>query len=977
MDARLTPKNICQRLRAQIALGISIVSGMTLLSVGAHAEQPLTESLQVQTFPTHSRLVFKMDEGVPVQWKETKDGFEALFKGLGFTDLGAPLGEEDAWAQQFGKTLHDPRLSSINLREVSGGLLVIGKWKFPTGAQSPAEPKMETFNYREHNPGEFIVDFWPKKGMTVAEVQALRKKQAREEKLRRERAEVQSRVSRRIASEKTKSEINDLGRFCSEPLSEQKDVFLSFMPVSEKIDYLKELPHGAPDSQFPYYEPKGDAQDAQYVRLALKLYREEKYGLVTRTLDFMDTEQPSSSYRLEMRFLRANALLKLGMQAEGEKILSDLKAEAKGKPVALYSALYLASKLLEPVEGKEFRFKDPLAAYETFSWFFTEYPDHRLAWLFHLGAAEALSAIKQTEQAAKEYLWVAENAHTPEQRAQGALRLGNVYLERRELPQALEAYTRALRYFKKESETYPAIHLNRGETLYGLGEYEEARKVFEDFTKKYSGYPQGWRATYRLGEVYGRQAGAANDSASRKWFYDTINHYPLSSGATLARLRLLPCGDHAGFAFESASRFFEGEAKTFDASGEVSMVRYSDYRALAQVRSYITLKREDVAIDIAQREMGLTKVAYVKEQLARMYDELFRKNILTLLNQNKPYEALTYYEERSKYRSKEVQPADPDYILKLSLAASRLGLGKKAEFLADAYHKASTPNRSVAQASPAALDSRLKTSEVKFASARALWISGDTGKDTEDGPKNADKIRADLDQVMAESPYSFEKEVILGLLEEKHGKLKTARGHILKAQVLAPSTKSPENEETSMQILAWLAGVESKAGDAKSSLAMYRDLEGRLNAREKAAKAEIEVKEKAAEKDKAQTALKGESEDSSEDSKEEPQKIATTAAFLGVAPVPTLEQVLMNEGDLLDSMKRWGETAAVYNKAVEHGLGGNQALYSYARALLKAGDKSSRDKAKTALQKLTESKTEDFWKQLAQETLANLQLKKN
>jgi hypothetical protein len=104
--------------------------------------------------------------------------------------------------------------------------------------------------------------------------------------------------------------------------------------------------------------------------------------------------------------------------------------------------------------------------------------------------------------------------------------------------------------------------------------------------------------------------------------------------------------------------------------------------------------------------------------------------------------------------------------------------------------------------------------------------------------------------------------------------------------------------------------------------------------------------------------------------------VTTVSSFLGVAPVPNLEQILLSQGDLLESMKRWGETAIVYQKAVDQGLGGNQAMFGYARALLKTGDKKSREKAKAALQKLTESKTEDFWKKLAQETLANLQIKK-
>jgi tetratricopeptide (TPR) repeat protein len=970
MDARLASKSSLQRFRDSLSW-VSFLAFIASFHLGiffprgAFAEQPLSETIRIQSFPSHTRLVFRVDDGVPVEWKETGDGFEAFFKGLGFTDLGAPLGEEDEWANQFQKSLHDPRLAAVVLREVSGGLKVFGKWKFPVGPLAPAEPKMEAFNYREHHPGEYVVDFWLKKGLTVAEAQALKKKQTHEKKLHQEKVAIQNRASRRIAAEKAQSELNRLSKFCDGPLSEKKDVFLTFSPVSEKIDYLKELPRGAADAQFPYFEPKvatkasesgqesPGAQEAQYVRLALKLYREEKYALVTRTLDFFEAEHPTSPYRQEMKFLRANALLKLNMPTEGERILSELKVEAKGKPVALYSALYLASKLLEPVEGKEFRFKDPLAAYETFSWFFTHYPDHRLVWLFHLGAAEALAAIKQTEQAAKEYNWVAENARSPEQKAQGALRLGNVYLERRELPQALEAYSRALRYFKKESEQYPAIHLNRGETLYGLGEFEEARKVFEDFNRRFSGYPHGWRATYRLGEIYGRIAGVTNEKASRQWFYDTINHFPLSAGSTLARLRLLPCGDHAGFTFDSAARFFDGEAKNFDASGEISMVRYPDYRALAQVRSYITLDQEEAAFDVAQREFSLSKNEIVKSELGRMIEELFRKNILARLEHDEPYEALSFYEEKSQFRPKDRVGVDPDYLLKLSLAASRLGLGMKAEAFAKEYRQIAGVGRSLAKEKDAGamasqpkansqsvsagdLDLRLKHSEESFAEARAIWMSRDSAKEE----FKADLVRSKLDQVVAESPYSFEKEVILGLLEERSGKPKTARNHALKAQVLAPTAKSAENDEMALQILAWLAGLEVKAGEPKSALSMYRDLEKKLTGRKV-------------------------------------EDVATLAAFLGVAPVPALEKVLMNQGNLLESMKRWGETAVVYQKAMDQGLGGNQAMYGYSRALLKRGDKASREKAKATLLKLTESKADDFWKKLAEETLANLQLKKN
>ena len=899
----------------------------------AHTDElPGTENIQLQTFSSHSRLTFRVDDSVEADWKPTVQGFQVFFKGLNYSDFGAPFGHEEKWAAQ-SREIHDPRLSEVRFREVPGGLMVEGNWKFATGPQAPAEPKMETFNFRDRNPSRLVVDFWVKKGPTFAEVQALEKQRAREASAKKIQNEIKTRIQRRIASEKAKASLDVVDEFCRKPLSEEKDVFLPFLPVHEKVDFSKWISLTTPDAQFPYYEPSSKARDAQYVRLALNLYRKGDYALVIRTLDFLDSEYPASKYHQEMRFLRANTLLKLDLNADAEHILERLRTEAKNTPVALHSAMYLARRLMER--------QSPLAANEAFLWLVDHYPAHNLNWVFHLGSAESLYSIKQTDRAAKEYAWIIENAPGDDEKGEAALRFGDLYLERRQYEQAYAEYSRALRIFPKQAAHFPALALNRAEALYQMGKYSEVQKQYEDYLEQFSSYPEGWRATFRLGEIFGRRPGAENEAASRKWFYETVNRYPFSPGSTLARLRLLPCGDHGGYDYAAASRFLESEAMSFDAPTQVSMVHYSDLRMLAHVRSLITLNREDLAVDLAAELMEKPKIPEVKSSLRKMFSQLLRRNVLAFLRQGKKYEAIKFYSDREKYFTKGVTVDDPDYLLKLSYAASDLGLGNLGEQLAARYQEVSGKDRTLATAQqtaekpPTDLDTKLQAAEKAFAEAKAIWVGAQGQLEAEDETR----VKAQLAQVTLESPYSFEKEIILGLMDQKAKKTASARNHAVQAQLLMPASSSSEQ---TLRIAGWLAGLEASDGDVKVAFEMYRNLEKRLADR------------------------KGEKPESATKAGKSPLSVAE---LLGVPEAPSMEFVFLEQGRLLEKLGRWGESAGVYSRAMDAGLGGNQAMFSYARALLKDGGQAGREKAIAMLEKLAVSKVDDFWKKLAIETL--------
>jgi len=895
---------------------LSIIA-LFLASIAFAGDDPI----KLHSFKTHSRLVFRMDEGVQGQWKDTKNGFELYFKGIGLSDLGIPLGVEEQWIKNEQRQLKDNRLLGLEFVEAVGGLRVIGKWEFPKGDKAPASPKMEKFTYHQKNPARYVIDFWLKDGPTVAEIRAAKKKAQKITAIKKTEENSNIRRERRIASEKVKAEAEDITKFCTQPLAEGRDVFLPFTPLHKKVNFGRWFPTTTADSEYIYLEPKGNSQDAQYLRLALRLYRQGNAGLTIRTLDFLEAEYPTSTFILESRFLRANAMIKLGLNSEAVRVLNELITTAKDSGVALHAGMYVAVKHISS--------EAYLPALEQFLWLTNQYPSHRLNWVFHLGAAESLYALKQTERASKEYQWVILNAPDKRVQAEAAIRLGDLYLERRQYEQALASYFQAFRYYKDQSEGFPAVFINRAETLYWIGEYERAENAFTEFLDKFPSNTAGWRASFRLGEIFGRREGSENVAKSRYWFNETINRFPYSPGATLAREYLIPCGNHAGFDKAAAEKFYSTEAMNFNGGGELWMQRYPEFRALSKVRAFVTLSKEETAVDAAIQEILILGNSEIRPVLTDLLGKLFRKAILVMIDKGKKYEALAFYHEKSTAIPRRIGATTlgpPDYLLKLSQAASDLGLGKKAKELAELYEKNETASVNGQHREPATasgIDQKATQAETDFTKAKALWMDTKKAAETE--------IRAMLEKVPAESEYSYEKEIILGLLDEGDEKFSSALSHALRAQLLMPGSLSETNSEK-IRVDYWVATLQAKAGNPRLAVETFRKVERLASNQEKS---DFEK-----------------------------------AGPLGVSPLPPVDVIVLNEAEVLAQLGKWGESAAAYARVFENASVGNRALYEYSRALKKIGGADNLQKAQVALDKLAESKVDDFWRKLAREALA-------
>jgi tetratricopeptide (TPR) repeat protein len=933
---------------------------LALSSLGA-----IADLLSLKTFQSYSRIVLAVDPTIPAELESSATGFKVRFKGVSLLELGLSKN-----ASYFG--IKDPRVKQLEIKEVGRNVEVTGKWAFPTGNERLARPEMEVFQYRSQNPFALHLDLWVKRGPTALEVEQKQRETARQLAEAAAKADAEKRAARRLASERFTAAVEDLSRFCRLPLNEANEVFLPLLPVHSKFPFQRYFSTTTPDTHFVYYEPQIASRDAQYVRLALKLYRDGNFGLTLKTLDFLDKEFPQSPFRLEMRFLRANALIKLGIKGEPEQLLTQLVYDAGGSAIALHTAVYRALKQMEA--GSH------LAALESFLWLINKYPEHRLMWVFRMGAAEALYAMKQTDRAQKEYQWVAENAPTEAAKSEGALRIGDLFLERFQYDQSLTFYYRAIQSFSGNAEGFPTVHLNRAESLYGLSQYDRAASAYTEFLKKYPAHPAGWRATYRLGEIFGRRSGKENLTASRRWFYETINRYPYSPGTTLARMRLLPCEDHGGFDLASADKFFMEDAARFNGSGEVLMARYREMKALSYVRTLVSFREDKRAIEVAIKELLQLGNIPTRPILGNLLNAVFRKYVLELLNSGDKYGALAFYRKHADTIPKaHAGPVSPDYVLKLSQAASDLGLGALALSLNQSYktqlafRSKATSTRSLASefsknstASGESLDvtqikappleegeAKLRQGEEKFTEAKGLWKSK--------GLQERAKIKELLSSVGEESRFSFERELILGRIVESEKNPTEALRHAVAAQLLEPAHDPKGGVPKSIRLHSWIAQLTAEAGDPEVALETLRKLEGRLRGMKK-----------------------GQADDPAEHA----------VRVIGLPAPLTLEQTLFYQVDLLEKKNAWNEAVKVYEKLTSESLGGNHARFGLARALLRVGDQEQKTRAFEELEALAKyvppanpngvaspphpdvasGKVKvDFWNRLAREAISNEQ----
>lgn len=876
--------------------------------------------INLETFPTHSRLVFKLDDTFKPTWNEKSDGFELVLEGSTLADLGAPFGYEEKWLRQFSD-IQDYRLSSLNIKEEKGKVKIIGKWKYLTGDLAPAAHKMNRFEFRQKDPSRLVVDFWQQKGPTQAEVQAKQKKLKQEEEIKVSKELAKKRQERRQLISEQIEKAGNLTDFCNGPFDEKNEIFLNFFAVHEKFDFEPWFSLNFPDKNFTYFKPTSNEEEAQHVRTALKLYEEGNFALAIKTVEFLEKKYTQTQYFLEMKFLMANAHIRLGHEKSAKQLFLDLVQNNKQSSIALYSGIYLAIS--------SFKNQKYLESLERFLWLKQNHKEHNLVWVFQFGVAESFYYLKQSEKAANEYEKIIKMTSEKKYQAEAALRMGDAYVDRQAYDQAIAAYFKGINFYPEEAKKFKTVYLNRAESFYWLKDYKKAEIEFKKYLENFYLDPMSWRATFRLGEISARLN--VDQTDSRKWYYKTINEYPFSVGSKLSRLKLVQCGDHGGLDYAAALKFLDQEAQSLDGSGEIYTKEYQDYWKMAVMRMLSSYEVGDALSERGAKYLQRSVNKTARKMISSIFVRGLRKRVTSLLEKDKKYEALAFYNMYSKVIPSESESLIPDFLIPLSHAALDLNLGEMASEVMQDYANFSSKfslyrdMRTIAGGNADDIDVRLKEAEESLIKARSLWLK--------EGQKKESTIRTILQSVTEESALAYQKEILLGIIEEALGHYDLALAHASKAKLLLYGY-SPQ---MSGKISYWISNLNQKLGYYDVAI---KTLEETLSITEKAGPAIV------------------------------------MALGFGIKEVPTKRNLLLEIAKNYEKLGNWAEVSRIYSSILK--IDGenedDQILYFFASALRKTGSEEKKQQSDELFRKIASSEKEGFWKKMANEAIENQKL---
>ncbi|MEW6057918.1 MAG: tetratricopeptide repeat protein, partial [Bdellovibrionota bacterium] len=337
--------------------------------------------------------------------------------------------------------------------------------------------------------------------------------------------------------------------------------FFNLMPADSKYEY--------PLSKAKPHEKLGNREkEIAHYRLAFKLYNEQQYALVLRAIDFFERQYSASPLKAELAFLKASTLVQLSRLLRTPVYMNQaldlyrrIVLEAPDSKRGRAALAFLVQEFIEkgtPIDSLEYALRgaeQPLLEGEDRKAF------DLARSVFRLASAEALFAVGELDRAERAYQNVIDQSN--EFSSEAVFRIGEVYMARKFWERAALSFEQAVRERENDSTRFPTAWLNLAEIYFQLGKYEEARRVYKEFEKRFSSDGVSWAADLRLAEleqILLKKSDRGQHERIGKLYEEVIHRNPYSPGAVMAELRLSNC--HRGLTkkdrnFIFFSKFFE------------------------------------------------------------------------------------------------------------------------------------------------------------------------------------------------------------------------------------------------------------------------------------------------------------------------------------------------------------------------------------------------------------------------------------
>ena len=513
-----------QKIAIAIGCGATVA---TCLVLGTDA----LAGIQFKSYQTHSHVSVSLDPSVGYQVEKIEKGGKTIGLRLILDNVREDL--ENLSNQS------DARTDTIKVTRAQAGSKIIYEFQLSDKARAVG---VEYFDYRNKVPAEIALDYWLKNQKEQPEGAVANVKTP-------PRALAKKPVIQKVKTEHESSAFAG----CGQSLSFNVDGGAFWKVYHVPFAYKRFFNLMPADVNYKYPLVKAEkgenlgarSKEISHYRLAHKLFKEGKFALVLRTIEFFETQYKKSELKGELDFLRTSTLVQLSRLLRTERYMDQaieihkrIVLEAPDSERARLSLSFIVQQLMEsgtPIFALEYA----LMGADSKN---TGDAADLSRWVFRLASAEALFALGEHDRAERAYQLVMDqaNAISPE----AAFRMGEIYSIRKFWERAVLAYERAIRQFPNDVNRFPTAWFNLAEAYFRLDRVEDAERFYVEFAKRFPNDSMIWATQLRLAELEQMKIKTPDfkrHEAVASLYEGVVNRHPYSPGAMMAELRLARC----------------------------------------------------------------------------------------------------------------------------------------------------------------------------------------------------------------------------------------------------------------------------------------------------------------------------------------------------------------------------------------------------------------------------------------------------
>lgn len=435
-------------------------------------------------------------------------------------------------------------------------------------------------------------------------------------------------------------------------LASQENIYLRFPMLQTKDDSLQLLLKNSPE-----YEIKSEESDEnKKARLLLTLFKNKRYAIFLRTIDFFREAYPESKYDEILRYLEADVYNELWLR---DKSLSDFQTA-----MAKYNALLLdypesplaeRTQLLVAYSFKER--EDVLNALAQLERYKRKYPKSSHRFQVNLAIADCFKKLNKADDSERILKEVEAEGTAGEFGVAAAYRRGDIYIEQRDYEKALQTYSEILKKNPDSAKKFASASFNTAEALFWQGQYKKSLEKFKEFLVRFPTSSHGGFAMTRIGELLEILGADTNKVAGA--YLESLFRYRGTPGAGIANIRLTKerMKDMKPKEVEASLK----EVSKFVAQSDLPRIR--DFEVINVADGFFAAKNYDRALDLYQSfyrgNPTSTNLDFFRNRIVKTISQQLRSKV----ENGEHVEALRYYANNFENWLKSANRLDVDFAV--------------------------------------------------------------------------------------------------------------------------------------------------------------------------------------------------------------------------------------------------------------------------------------------------------------------------